>query len=210
VARSGSRTCRGVGSVARWSARVKREINIYLRPAAMEALGVTGRRRSLSRCAPKTSDLPAGRLRSRESASGWCRSTRAVKRPGELNATSSWRRGRPMQRAGASCSRWPTWSTAREEIETLALYNGQRTLALDVQKSQGENTIEVVDGLNAAGTRKRAAAPGVALEVNRDNSRADPRVGGQRQAHAARGRGAHRGHRLPVPQQPGARPSSPG
>ena len=34
-----------------------------------------------------------------------------------------------------------------QEIEILALYNGQRTLLLAVQKSQGENTIAVVDGL---------------------------------------------------------------
>ena len=36
------------------------------------------------------------------------------------------------------------------EIESLALYNGQRTVLLSVQKSQGENTIAVVDGLQAA------------------------------------------------------------
>jgi HAE1 family hydrophobic/amphiphilic exporter-1 len=34
-----------------------------------------------------------------------------------------------------------------QEIESLALYNGQRTVLLSVLKSQGENTIEVVDGL---------------------------------------------------------------
>ena len=34
-----------------------------------------------------------------------------------------------------------------EEIETLALYNGQRTLLLQVQKAQDENTIAVVDGI---------------------------------------------------------------
>ena len=37
-----------------------------------------------------------------------------------------------------------------QEIESLALYNGQRTVLLSVQKSQGENTIEVVDGLHKA------------------------------------------------------------
>jgi HAE1 family hydrophobic/amphiphilic exporter-1 len=34
-----------------------------------------------------------------------------------------------------------------QEVESLALYNGQRTVLLSVQKSQGENTIAVVDGL---------------------------------------------------------------
>ena len=37
-----------------------------------------------------------------------------------------------------------------QEVESLALYNGQRTVLLSVQKSQGENTIDVVDGLNKA------------------------------------------------------------
>ena len=47
-------------------------------------------------------------------------------------------------------ARWPTWSTAPQELESLALYNGQRTLLLSVQKTQDENTIEVVDGLQQA------------------------------------------------------------
>jgi HAE1 family hydrophobic/amphiphilic exporter-1 len=37
-----------------------------------------------------------------------------------------------------------------QEVESLALYNGQRTVLLSVQKSQGENTIAVVDGLRKA------------------------------------------------------------
>jgi HAE1 family hydrophobic/amphiphilic exporter-1 len=36
-----------------------------------------------------------------------------------------------------------------QELESLALYNGERTLLLTVQKSQDENTIGVVDGLHA-------------------------------------------------------------
>ncbi|WP_309678339.1 efflux RND transporter permease subunit, partial [Polaromonas sp.] len=37
-----------------------------------------------------------------------------------------------------------------QELDSLALYNGQRTLLLTVQKAQDENTIAVVDGLNKA------------------------------------------------------------
>jgi HAE1 family hydrophobic/amphiphilic exporter-1 len=61
-----------------------------------------------------------------------------------------------------------------EEVESLALYNGKRMLALDVQKAQGENTIEVVDGLNRGGQLRIANGQlpaGMALEVVRDNSR---------------------------------------
>ena len=59
-----------------------------------------------------------------------------------------------------------------EELENLALFNGERTLVLDVRKSQGENTIDVVDGLNAVlATLKPQLPRGMALEVVRDNSR---------------------------------------
>jgi hydrophobic/amphiphilic exporter-1 (mainly G- bacteria), HAE1 family len=38
-------------------------------------------------------------------------------------------------------------SDGTQEVESLALYNGQRTLLLQVQKAQDENTIAVTDGL---------------------------------------------------------------
>ncbi|MGS0754895.1 efflux RND transporter permease subunit [Roseateles sp. GG27B] len=60
-----------------------------------------------------------------------------------------------------------------QEVESLALYNGQRTVLLSVQKSQGENTIDVVDGLLKALKDAAAVTPaGIRTEVNRDNSRA--------------------------------------
>ena len=59
-----------------------------------------------------------------------------------------------------------------EEIESLALYNGARTLLLTVQKSQGENTIEVVDGLNATiAALGDQLPPGVRLEPINDTAR---------------------------------------
>ena len=36
---------------------------------------------------------------------------------------------------------------SQQEQESLALFNGQHTLALDILKAQGENTITVADGL---------------------------------------------------------------
>src|SRR5690606_32209562 len=59
-----------------------------------------------------------------------------------------------------------------QELESLALYNGRRTLALTVLKAQGENTIEVVDGLNEVVAELRGELPaGVSLDVVNDNSR---------------------------------------
>jgi HAE1 family hydrophobic/amphiphilic exporter-1 len=58
------------------------------------------------------------------------------------------------------------------EVESLALYNGQRTLLLNVQKSQDENTISVVDGLQKTMQAIRAELPaGMRIEQITDGSR---------------------------------------
>ena len=65
-----------------------------------------------------------------------------------------------------------TVSDGGQEVESLALYNGQRTLLLQVQKSQDENTIAVIDGLKAALQDMQAQLPGgVRLEQVTDASR---------------------------------------
>jgi len=59
-----------------------------------------------------------------------------------------------------------------QELENLALYNGQRTLLMSVQKSQDENTIQVVDGLIKTVAELKDQLPaGVKLEPITDNSR---------------------------------------
>jgi HAE1 family hydrophobic/amphiphilic exporter-1 len=57
-------------------------------------------------------------------------------------------------------------------VESLALYNGERTLLLNVQKSQDENTIGVVDGLNKTlAELQTQLPPGVKLTQITDGSR---------------------------------------
>jgi HAE1 family hydrophobic/amphiphilic exporter-1 len=59
-----------------------------------------------------------------------------------------------------------------QEVDSLALYNGQRTLLLNVQKSQDENTIAVVDGLQKTLAEMQKQLPaGVRLEQIADGSR---------------------------------------
>ena len=59
-----------------------------------------------------------------------------------------------------------------QELENLALYNGERTLLLSVQKSQDENTIDVIDGLNRLTQEMRTQLPpGIKLEPIYDGSR---------------------------------------
>ena len=158
---------RGVGSVAVVGAR-KREINVYLKPAAMEAFGV-GVDQVVSALRTENRDLPAGALRTRE-AERVVQVEGAVKTPAELRDIVVARRGSPPQpvRLGQVAD----VVDGPEEVESLALYNGVRMVALDVVKNQGENTIEVVDGLKkAAQALQRELPPGMAAEVVRDNSR---------------------------------------
>jgi HAE1 family hydrophobic/amphiphilic exporter-1 len=158
---------RGVGAVTVAGAR-KREINVYLKPAAMEALGV-GADQVVAALRTENRDLPAGALRSRE-AERVVQIDGAVKRPEEL-------RDIVVARRGASPQPIKLWQVADvvdgpEEVESLALFNGQRMIALDVVKNQGENTIEVVDGLKkAAESLKKELPPGMQADVVRDNSR---------------------------------------
>jgi HAE1 family hydrophobic/amphiphilic exporter-1 len=59
-----------------------------------------------------------------------------------------------------------------QEVDSLALYNGERTLLLTVQKSQDENTIAVVDGLQkAVADMQTRLPPGLALQLITDGSR---------------------------------------
>ena len=158
---------RGVGAVTLVGAR-KRELNVYLNPDAMDALGV-GVDQVIAALRTENRDLPAGALRAKDNERV-VQINAAIKRPEELRDIVVTRRGSPAQTI-------KLWQVAKivdgpEEVETLALYNGQRTLALEVQKNQGENTIEVVDGLIKAAQNLKAELPiGIQADVVRDNSR---------------------------------------
>jgi hydrophobic/amphiphilic exporter-1 (mainly G- bacteria), HAE1 family len=156
---------RGVGSVTLVGAR-KREINIYLRPQAMEALGV-GVDQVLAAVRSENQDLPAGALRSAQNEQIVQIQGRLV-RPEDFKTLIVARRGNGAVRLGQIAD----VVDGPEEVENLALYNGERTLAIEVQKAQGENTIDVVDGLNAVTAKLGAQLPsGMKLELVRDNSR---------------------------------------
>ncbi|MFM2055132.1 MAG: hypothetical protein RL456_3169, partial [Pseudomonadota bacterium] len=158
---------RGVGSVTLVGA-VRREIAIHLDPARLEALGV-GADQVIAAVRSENQDLPAGTLRSAESERV-VQVRGRVQRPEDFERLVVARRGATLVRLG---------EVARvvdgpEEVDTLALYDGQRTIAVEVQKAQGENTIDVVDGLNRALAALQASGEvpaGVQLDVVRDNSR---------------------------------------
>jgi HAE1 family hydrophobic/amphiphilic exporter-1 len=156
---------RGVGSVTIVGG-IKREINIYLRPQAMEALGITVEQ-VMAAVRTENQDLPAGALRSRDSE-------RVVQIEGRLKRPDEFGQLIVARKAGAPVrlAQVADIVDGPEEVESLALYNGERTLGMDVLKAQGANTIDVVDGLNAALAELKARLPaGVKVEVVRDNSR---------------------------------------
>ena len=156
---------RGVGAVSVVGGR-EREINVYLRPEAMEALGI-GVEQVVAAVRSENQELPLGAIRSAEQE-------RVVQINARLKRPEDFRDIVVARKGGAPVKLWQVADIVDgpQELETLALYNGRRTVLLSVQKSQGENTVAVVDGLNAALAEAAAVTPpGIRTEVIRDNSR---------------------------------------
>lgn len=156
---------RGVGA-ATVVGGLQRQVSIHLNPAEMEALGISAEQ-VLAAVRSENQELPMGNLRTLEQE-------RVVQINARMRGPEDFRDIVVARKGGASIQLRQVADVVDgpQETESLALYNGQRTVLLSVQKSQGENTIAVVDGLMAAleGARQ-LAPPGVRLEVNRDNSR---------------------------------------
>ncbi|MBC7703621.1 MAG: efflux RND transporter permease subunit [Rhodoferax sp.] len=156
---------RGVGSVTLVGG-TKREINLYLNPLALEAFGLTPDQ-VVTAIRNENQDLPLGAIRSREQERVVQIDAR-IERPEDFGKIIVARKnGTPVL-----LSQVARVSDGAQEIDSVALYNGQRTLVLTVQKSQDENTIAVVDGLQAAmAEMQKQLPPGLRLEQIADNSR---------------------------------------
>src|SRR5215218_644357 len=133
---------RGVGSVTLVGG-TKREINIYLNPAAMEALGITADQ-VVTAVRNENQDLPVGAIRSLAQERVVQIDAR-MKRPEDFGRIIVARKGNSPVRVDQVAR----VSDGAQEIDSLALYDGQRTLLLSVQKAQDENTIGVIDGLKS-------------------------------------------------------------
>lgn len=158
---------RGVGAV-NLVGGTKREINIYLRPEALEAYGLTPTQVA-DAVRGENQELPLGAVRSstREIA---VQIDARMRRPEDFARIIVARKGDTPIRLGQVA----TLQDGAQELDSLALYNGQRTLLLTVQKSQDENTIAVIDGLTqaVAELKKQGLLPaGVRLEPIQDGSR---------------------------------------
>ncbi len=156
---------RGVGSVTLVGG-VERQINLHVKPAALEAFGI-GVDQIVAAVKSENQELPMGSIRSSERE-------RVVQINARLKRPEDFRDIVVARRNAQPVKLWQLADVVDgpQEIDSLALYNGQRTVLLSVQKAQGENTIAVVDGLyKALDEAKSVTPPGVKLEVNRDNSR---------------------------------------
>jgi HAE1 family hydrophobic/amphiphilic exporter-1 len=156
---------RGVGSVTLVGG-TKREINIYLNPAAMEALGITADQ-VVAAVRNENQDLPVGAIRS-------LAQERVVQIGARMQRPEDFGKIIVTRKAGAPVrvEQVARVADGAQEVDSLALYNGQRTLLLTVQKSQDENTIQVVDGLKKTLDEMQSQLPaGVRLEPILDASR---------------------------------------
>ena len=156
---------RGAGAVTLVGA-TRREINIYLDPAAMESLGISADQ-VVAAVRNENQDLPVGAIRSSAAE-------RVVKIDARMRRPEDFATIIVARKAGAAITvgQVARISDGAQEIASLALYNGQRTLLLQVQKAQDENTIGVVDGLNQAlATLGPELPPGVRLVPILDGSR---------------------------------------
>jgi hydrophobic/amphiphilic exporter-1 (mainly G- bacteria), HAE1 family len=156
---------RGVGSVSLVGA-TKREINIYLNPQALEAYGISGDQVA-SAIRNENQDLPVGAVRS-------LAQERVVQVQSRVQRPEDFAKIIVARKAGAAITvgQLARVADGAQEAENLALYNGGRTLLLSVQKSQDENTIEVVDGLKKTiAEMEKLLLPGIKLQEIQDNSR---------------------------------------
>ncbi len=156
---------RGVGAVTLVGA-TKREINIYLDPKALEAYAITPDQVAQA-VRTENQDLPLGSVRSL-TQDRMVQIDARMQRPEDFGRIIVARRGGQPVRVDQIAR----VQDGPQEAESLALYNGERTLLLQVQKAQGENTIDVVDGLNAAvQALRKELPPGVRLETIGDSAR---------------------------------------
>lgn len=157
---------RGVGAVSVVGG-VERQVQVNLKPAAMEALGISTEQVAAA-LRSENQELPLGNIRSTEQ-------DRVVQINARLKTPRDFRDIVVARKSNGSVVK--LWQVADvvdgpQEQESLALYNGQRTVLLSVQKSQGENTIAVVDGLKKALAEAQPLVPAtMRTEINRDNSR---------------------------------------
>ncbi|MFM1989451.1 MAG: hypothetical protein RJA99_2408 [Pseudomonadota bacterium] len=155
---------RGVGRVTIVGG-VRREVQVVLRPAEMEALKI-GVDQVLNAIRNENQELPAGSIVTRERE-------QSVQIRGRLKSVADFERIVVARRGGQPVylGQVARVVDGQEERESLALVDGERAISLDIVKAQGENTIAVVDGVRRIVDELRRQLPeDVTVTVVRDQS----------------------------------------
>ncbi|HPU50511.1 MAG TPA: efflux RND transporter permease subunit [Burkholderiaceae bacterium] len=155
---------RGVGRITLVGG-VKREVQIYLKPAEMESLKV-GVDQVLTALRGDNQELPAGTLVSRDRE-------QVVQIRARLKSPADFERIVVARRGGQPVylSQVARVVDGEEEADNAAFVDGQRAIALDIVKATNENTIAVADGVRRTMTElARQLPPDVQLTVVRDAS----------------------------------------
>ncbi|HEU0200968.1 MAG TPA: efflux RND transporter permease subunit, partial [Burkholderiaceae bacterium] len=159
---------RGVGQV-NLVGGVKREIQIRLKPAQLEALAI-GVDQVINAVRAENQELPVGALRSAVEERVVQIQARA-KAPEDFNRIVVARRPNNSSGQPVYLSQIATVVDGEQERESAALLNDRETLALDVLKAQGQNTIEVVRAVKqAAADVQKELPPDVTVAVVKDAS----------------------------------------
>ena len=155
---------RGVGSVTIVGG-VKREVQVQLKPLELESLGI-GVDQVINAIKGENQELPAGAIRSAERE-------QVIQIKGKIKAIDDFNNIIVARKGGQAVTlrEVATVIDGQEEQDNLALHNGARVIALDIIKAQGQNTIEVADGVKAAVDAMRRELPAdIKVGVIRDAS----------------------------------------
>ena len=155
---------RGVGRITLVGG-VRREVQVYLKPAEMESLRV-GVDQILAALRADNQELPAGTLVSRDRE-------QVVQIRARLRSPSDFERIVVARRGGQPVylAQVARVIDGEEEPESSAFIDGNRAIALDIVKAANENTIAVADGVRRTlDELAKQLPPDVSLVVVRDGS----------------------------------------
>ena len=156
----------GVGQV-RIVGGEKRQVNVWVDPVKLRALGLAGSQVANAIDAQNVT-LPGGRV-------DVSRDFLTLRVHGRVESVDALKQIVVSEDNGRSIrlSDVATVEDGTEEVETAALWNGERTVLLTLRKQSGTNTIAVVDGvLKRIEELKKELPSGYRLEVQRDSSQA--------------------------------------
>ncbi len=144
---------------------VKREIKVYLNLEAMEAQRI-GADQVVKALQTENQEIPAGSILTPSQE-------KIVQLRARLSGPQDFRNLIVARRGGKAVTLGSIAEIedGQQEEENMALVNGQRAIAIDIIKAQGENTIAVVDGVRRVAAELRSFLPAdVNIEIVRDAS----------------------------------------